>query len=190
MAKTAERGKFKYREIFNEVRSSNSRAAVLLAGAFIEQLLLGAIKLNLIAMSKADTKSLFEFQGPLGTFSAKIAMGFALDLYGKKLRLDLDAIRKIRNDFAHSVDKFDADHPSVKGKIEGLHALAAIEDKGSLTTHELLARAAEIISMFLIMRTAPTTHKISDSVLQVLKVLDFAQPQKLKLRDEIPFDET
>jgi hypothetical protein len=39
--------------------------------------------------------------GPLGTFSSRINICYAVGLIGKKVHRDLHLIRKIRNDFAH-----------------------------------------------------------------------------------------
>ena len=46
-------------------------------------------------------KRLFRPEGPLGSFSARIDLAYALGLIGKKAARDLHLIRKIRNDFAH-----------------------------------------------------------------------------------------
>lgn len=49
-----------------------------------------------------ERKALFEGDAPLSTFSAKTRLGYALGLYNKLVRDDLDTIREIRNAFAHA----------------------------------------------------------------------------------------
>ena len=54
-----------------------------------------------------EVKGLFYGEGPLSSFSAKIKIGYALGLYGKVVRDDLDTIREVRNAFAHSTAHID-----------------------------------------------------------------------------------
>ena len=48
-------------------------------------------------------ESILGMEGPLQSFGARIKLGQALGLYGEVTRRNLDLIRKVRNDFAHSV---------------------------------------------------------------------------------------
>ncbi len=48
--------------------------------------------------------SSFENGAPLGTFSNKINLAEAVHLVGPRTRGDLDRIRKVRNECAHSVN--------------------------------------------------------------------------------------
>jgi hypothetical protein len=51
----------------------------------------------------ATSDPLFDSDRPLGTFSAKIALAYRLELIDAELQQAITAIRKIRNDFAHSM---------------------------------------------------------------------------------------
>jgi hypothetical protein len=42
---------------------------------------------------------------PLSTFSAKINVAFALGIFGKETKKQLDRVRNVRNHFAHLKDK-------------------------------------------------------------------------------------
>lgn len=54
------------------------------------------------AASRRTVDSIFEGDGPLATFSAKISLGVMLGLARDDTRHDLTILRKIRNEFAHS----------------------------------------------------------------------------------------
>jgi hypothetical protein len=81
----------------------NDRATAVMFGAYVEQSLQGhlltAMRSNL---SSKDCKGLFDEHGPLGTFASKIATAYAFKLIGPICRGDLDLVRLIRNEFAHS----------------------------------------------------------------------------------------
>jgi hypothetical protein len=51
--------------------------------------------------------------GPLGTFAAKTKMGYALGLYPKAARDELDTMRTIRNGFAHSWEQISFSSPEI-----------------------------------------------------------------------------
>jgi hypothetical protein len=94
----------KIREEHSEFRDSleheTDRGACLIASSYLEYSLERLIRAKLIDEPKSIDK-LFEFSGPLGTFSSRIELGYALGLIGEKAKRDLNFIRKIRNEFAH-----------------------------------------------------------------------------------------
>lgn len=54
-------------------------------------------------ISDGQIKELFIRDGaPIGTFSAKIKVAHAMEVFGDKTRSDLDRIRAVRNAFAHA----------------------------------------------------------------------------------------
>ncbi|MGM4967818.1 MltR family transcriptional regulator [Tardiphaga sp. 1201_B9_N1_1] len=69
---------------------------------------------------------LFEGEAPLSSFSAKIKIGYALGLYGKIVRDDLDTIRTVRNAFAHSTVHLDFKTPAVSVVCNRLKLYGAI----------------------------------------------------------------
>jgi DNA-binding MltR family transcriptional regulator len=83
-------------------RQRSDRAIAILASALVEDALEDAIVARLSPLSKDDHASLFEGEGPLSTFSARIRVGFALSIFGKITRDDLNCMRDIRNAFAHA----------------------------------------------------------------------------------------
>lgn len=79
----------------------DDRGLVLSLAAFAEEAL-GEL-LRAFMMPSDATKQLVEgFNAPLGTFSSRIKAAYALGLLTEDQFLDLERLRKIRNEFAHS----------------------------------------------------------------------------------------
>jgi DNA-binding MltR family transcriptional regulator len=57
---------------------------------------------------------------PLGTFSSRIDLAYALGLIEKSVHRDLHLIRKIRNDFGHVPTPIEFDHPPIAGRCREL----------------------------------------------------------------------
>ena len=89
-------------DIFQELLNGSDRAVAIVGGALVEELLTRALK-YFLRPDATSMEELFSFSGPLGTFSAKIRMGYHLGCYGEEVRRDLDILRRIRNDFAHEL---------------------------------------------------------------------------------------
>jgi hypothetical protein len=95
-------GKESHYEVLNEIDQQTDRGAAIVAAALVEDYLSDAIKTRLHARGKARTdviKGLFD--RALGTFAAKIDLGFALGLYLEDAHKDLNTVRLVRNQFAH-----------------------------------------------------------------------------------------
>jgi DNA-binding MltR family transcriptional regulator len=69
--------------------------------------------------------------GPLNSFSSKIAMGYALGIYDQRMRSDLNIVRNIRNTFAHSKKSIQFDHPAVLAELRKASAKQMFKSKGS-----------------------------------------------------------
>jgi hypothetical protein len=65
--------------------------------------------------------------GPLGTFSAKIWLGYGLELYGPKTRHDLES--HIRNAFAHTKKAITFESPAVENKCSGFHCTRTLSKR-------------------------------------------------------------
>jgi DNA-binding MltR family transcriptional regulator len=98
---------FKSSQLFRqEIEKETDRGMVLFGVSRLEILLKDLIEKRL-AGGKKHIASLFDFNGPLGTFSSKIAMAYSLGLIPKSMRTELDILRKLRNEFAHSDQAID-----------------------------------------------------------------------------------
>jgi hypothetical protein len=92
-----------FHEFFSQVaEEKNERGAALMLAANVEMALLHVVRRCLV-IKKGQYKQLFGFESPMGTFSARIRIGYALDIFGPQTKDNLDYIRAIRNAFAHAV---------------------------------------------------------------------------------------
>lgn len=108
-------------DILNEMDKGDHRTAAVVAASFLENNLATAIMARLKELSDAEVKDLFEEdRAALSTFSAKTDIAFALNLFDADVKHDIDAIRHVRNLFAHRLDVRDFDHEEVAQYCDGL----------------------------------------------------------------------
>ena len=105
-----------------ELYASNSdRATAVMFGSFLEtnleRLLSKAMRDDL---SSKDKRQLFEYEGAVGTFASKIVVAYALKLIGPVTRSDIDLVRFLRNEFAHSRMPFNFKTPEVSAVCDEL----------------------------------------------------------------------
>lgn len=81
--------------------NESDRACALMAAAFLDDQLKELLSANFVD-DKSVRNRLLDQRGPLATFSSRIDMAYALGLIGKKALYDLNILRKIRNEFAHT----------------------------------------------------------------------------------------
>jgi len=86
-----------------EIHGDEARdtAVVIVAAANLELCLRMAIEARFDHLNRIESRELFGPDRPLGSFSAKIAIAYALGIFEKQFRADLHRIRHIRNAFAH-----------------------------------------------------------------------------------------
>jgi hypothetical protein len=114
-------------ELMNELKTDGPRGTVVLAGALIDDFLRSAIEATLVELTEDEKKELFEGSGLLATFSARIKIGYAMGIYGRKTRHDLNTMRELRNAYAHVANKSIAfDTPSVVSLLRGCHCAGDI----------------------------------------------------------------
>jgi DNA-binding MltR family transcriptional regulator len=88
--------------INTELAHGSDRACAIIAAANLETTLTVTILTKLENIDEETVENLTRQNGALDGFLSKIYLGYALALYDKATRDDLDTIRKIRNAFAHS----------------------------------------------------------------------------------------
>lgn len=96
------------------------RGCALMAAAFLDELLKELLQ-NTLVDDPESFKDLFSGTGGLATFSSRIELSYLLGLIPPSLRRDLHLIRKIRNDFAHSMKIIDFNHPPIASRCRELH---------------------------------------------------------------------
>jgi hypothetical protein len=87
--------------IESEIHRQTDRSAAIIGSAYVEDALEGLLSAHIVARSNSDLNEVYGRDGPLGGFSAKTRMAYALGLLGPRTRSDLNLVRKVRNRFAH-----------------------------------------------------------------------------------------
>jgi mannitol operon repressor len=85
-----------------EFQSETDRGAALVGAALIDQKLADTLR-SFFAAGKTAGELLDGGTAPLGTFSARIKAAYALGLIDDFELTECDLIRKVRNEFAHSI---------------------------------------------------------------------------------------
>lgn len=105
--------------LHKELDGASDRAAAIVAGAFLDELLQDLLCAFFIKGTSSN-KKLFEGTGVLATFSAKIEMSFRLGLISECEHRTLTTIRVIRNDFAHFVGELSFASQSVQARCRNI----------------------------------------------------------------------
>jgi len=88
-------------EFTQTLNAESDRGAALVAAEILSEELAKLIKSKMVNHKKL-IKDAFNFQGALGSFSGRIDHAFLLGLLPNVVRQDLNLLRAIRNEFAHS----------------------------------------------------------------------------------------
>ena len=99
------------------------RAAALVATTMVEQALETAILSHFINLSESERSELFwsDKDAPLASFSSRIRIGYALGVFGPRVRDELTCIRNIRNVFAHSIAHITFDSNEIRPACDQLN---------------------------------------------------------------------
>jgi hypothetical protein len=102
-----------------DLAAEGERSAVVLgasrADTVLEELLTVAMRPH-----PGNNDNLFDPDRPLGTFSARISLAFRLGLIDSACEHALQMLRKIRNDFAHSVSRTSLNESHHKSRVTEL----------------------------------------------------------------------
>lgn len=116
---------FDWLDFQREVNKETMRGKVLMTAHFLETLLALALRGFLIQGAATD-KLLDGFNAPLGTFSAKITACAALGVITESECASLDALRDVRNAFAHAVTP-DLERGKAKSGLDRLKAIYGLQ---------------------------------------------------------------
>jgi len=89
-------------EFLSQLLEESERSAVVLGAARLDVALANALKC-LMCCHPNGQDNLFDSERPLGSLSAKIALAYRLGVIDQDVEHALQVIRKIRNEFAHSI---------------------------------------------------------------------------------------
>ena len=99
MAKPKALGLGDWNEMVGYFHDESDRGAAILAGSFAEHAL--GTFLHYRVVDKRIAERLFGPVGPLSSFSQRIAVAYAFGLIAKQQYTDFEAVRQVRNHFAH-----------------------------------------------------------------------------------------
>ena len=103
----------RFRNIRSELVKESDRGVALYATAHIDTEIEKLLRKKLVGSEK-HLKEILSFNGPLGTFSSKIKLSYSLGLIDKVMMDDINILRKIRNEFAHSDEAVSFDTQNIK----------------------------------------------------------------------------
>lgn len=112
------------RNAINRFTRQGDRGTALIAAAWLDDALAALIRAQ-FRPDKSVTDDFMRSDGPLGSFSARIKVAYLLDLIGPSMRFDLDLIRAIRNQFAHSRSEIRFSTASVRDRCNVLRGAIA-----------------------------------------------------------------
>jgi DNA-binding MltR family transcriptional regulator len=120
-----------WKGFYEEIQNESARGAVIITGAFLDAQLRNLISKSFID----DPKIVDELLGadnkpdrPLSSFSSKIKAAYCMGLISKSMYSDLEAIRKIRNRFAHKMHGYTFDEPEIVNWCKSLKLAKMITD--------------------------------------------------------------
>lgn len=113
-------------QLTKSLHNLDERGLVLSLAAFAEDALGLLLKAYMLPIS--STHQLLEgFNAPLGTFSSRIKAAYSLGLIENEQYDDLEHLRKIRNEFAHSWKSITFAHASIAAHIRKMN-YSSIDD--------------------------------------------------------------
>ncbi|WP_281515897.1 hypothetical protein [Vibrio parahaemolyticus] len=113
-------------EFRRTLTKESDRAAALMAGAYLDELLKTLISEQLVDDANIQ-KSVIGTGGAIDSFSSRINLAYLLGLIPNNIRYDLDLIRRIRNEFAHTAGPMDFEKDSVRSRCFLFKAPLSVE---------------------------------------------------------------
>jgi DNA-binding MltR family transcriptional regulator len=123
----------------------SDRGCALFATAYLDKALSDLLYVSVVyEKAKKIEKELFDFNSPLGTFSARIKMAYYMGKISKATRRDLDLLRDIRNKFAHHPNIVTFNDKAVANQCQALGF--SFREKGSDSRAHFLAAVFGVLA--------------------------------------------
>jgi mannitol operon repressor len=133
----------------SKLNKESDRGAVLISGTMLDERLESILN-SFLLKHKSSEELLHGFNAPLGTFSARIAACLSLGLIQTNEYDELNLIRKIRNEFAHTWDNTSFETGKVKDLCSRLPWLGPKDlEVGSTSKQRFNFAIAILLSDFL-----------------------------------------
>jgi hypothetical protein len=163
-------------EFFFTLIKEGERAAVVIGASRIETALERLLK-GLLFQSAGGSDNLFDEYRPCSTFSAKIVLAHRLGIIDSDFEHALQMFRKIRNDFAHSMQAEHLSNSRHKSRVQEIMRLVHSSDSWKAMDSALRSRTqSEDIANFCI--CAAVMLMILDVVALTTKRIEY--PKKAK----------
>lgn len=110
-----------FRSLFDE----SDRGSVLLVASSLDETLQHLHRVQMKSVSSPSREfldRLFATHAPLSTFAARIQLGYGYGLVEREDFLDLELLRKLRNDAAHSPAEFSFESSETRTRVFALKA--------------------------------------------------------------------
>jgi hypothetical protein len=136
------------KEILLSLHRQNDRSAAIVGTAILEAVLERLIIKKLDGLSPDLEGRLFKNRGPISDFDSKVLIATGLGLVTEAGRKRLDAIRAIRNVFAHSSTDVTFDTPEIENEIRAslmATALKIIEIGTEASADEITNKHAFVV---------------------------------------------
>lgn len=113
------------KRILDDLRNESDRGAVLIAGAYIDDLLRA-----ILAHAMIDDEQLVKplLNGPLSAFATRLKLARAFGLIGPDMSHDIEVLREVRNHFAHARKSLDLNDPEVANTCNRFIANKVVPD--------------------------------------------------------------
>ncbi|EZP69576.1 hypothetical protein BV96_04116 [Sphingomonas paucimobilis] len=132
------------------IRDQTQLGEVLIVSAYLDEQLMRMLQWFMVE-GRVTSDLISGPSSPLGSFSGKIHLAYALGLIDEEEQRSLHAIRKVRNEFAHNISTtFKED--KVRGKLEALLWSVGSDKLGKLDGHELFFIGSQRLVMRLLNR--------------------------------------
>jgi hypothetical protein len=89
-----------------KLTNESERGAILVGSSKVETYLENLILSVLPSKEKSFTSKLFNYPGPLSSFSGKIELSYAFNVIDKRVYDSLTTLKKLRNNAAHTDEEF------------------------------------------------------------------------------------
>jgi DNA-binding MltR family transcriptional regulator len=107
-----------WHDVIEELDNESDRGVALMGAAYIDTALKTLLEASLAGGETVANKLFNSPNAPLGTFSSRIAMAYGLGHIGPHYFNALEAIREIRNAFAHFRRSLTFEDPEIRKWIE------------------------------------------------------------------------
>lgn len=110
----------------NDFGTQTDRGVAIVAVSMLERMLEIVLTQRMMPLTAKRHKTMFGRIGILSSFSAKIELALALGIISENLYIQIDALRRVRNTFAHRMEALTFEHPDVQKDLRTAHSRLAV----------------------------------------------------------------